>query len=1333
MTEQKPIRKKSRKLRIAALLFVLAVLAATAYLNSKAFEQTMRTKVVQALQQATGGRVELGSFTWRVSGWEFVAQDVTIHGLEAKDQKPFVHVDKIIVQMKLISLLGGQVGLRSVSITRPSLHVIVNPDGSSNIPQPRTKAAGGRPINDVLFDLAIDHQTLTEGTLLWNNHVVPFDLDSTNVETRMSYSVAAQRYEGTVAFHSVLSLSKPVKPLPITTELKYTIHGNLLKLESLRLNTPNSHLSATGTLADFNDPKLESDYTALLDVAELAPMLRLPELRSGKIDMHGSGKLSAADFTIQGQMTARDATYRDDIIHIVNGTLASKYLFNSKEMVFKDIVGQLLRGNIRGEVKVTDWRAASASVVNKKNTEQKGDIHLELHDLATSEIAKAFSNTYLPFDELNAVGTVKGKCDITWRGKINDTAMALAVDLTPPPAPAPEQMPLSAHFAGNLHFHSSVLDVAVLDLTSRNTHIAANGTIGSRTAAMPFNIASSDLREWEPLIKAIANGPLPIDIHGRSSFQGTLANHFTAPTIQGVLEVNNFTSHIGKTSQTAVPPAQNWDRLTAELTFSPESIVVDHATLRRASAQTTFSGHGILHNYKLRDEDEFALQATVHGAPLAEIQSVAGTGYPIQGILEASGNIRGTISNFAGTGKIALTTGNLLGEPFNNLSGDIRLDGPSAEFQNVLLSQNGATIAGNGGYNIDSHQYRFNLRSDNLNLAHIRRIQSAKLSLAGLATLVASGAGTLEHPEFNATLQMRSLIANGDPVGEFAAEASTKDGVMRVTGSSRLDVGTLSLDASVQMGQDFPVQGNLRLQSFEEDPLLALLLGNRLTGHSSVSGNVRFSGPLRQPRRLRMDAVITDLSAEVEKVGLHNEGEIRLSLADQVFSIDQFHARGDGTDLVVTGTVEATGPQRLQMHANGAANLKLFQSFNRELSSYGDTTLEMTVSGAISKPEFQGRVKIANAGVSFRDLPNGLNNINGTLTFNQDRLQIESLTAFTGGGKLDLSGFITYRNELYFDLQGKGRDIRLRYPPGISSVSDADLRFNGTTKGALLSGNILLNRFTISPQFNLASLLEKTKGASVSPMSDPILDTLRLDLHLRSAPDLRVETSMAKLSGEVDLRVHGTVLRPSLTGRVNVPEGDLYFAGTKYKLEHGEILFTNPVRIEPVLNVEASARVREYDITIGFHGTADKLSTTYRSEPPLPSGEIIALLALGRTREDAVLTSSSAQSYSDTASGAILGQALNAAINNRMQRFFSGSRVKFDPGAGGSDNNPNARLTVEQVVNNNIEITYITNLARSTQQVIQVEVHLNKRVSILAVHDENGVLSFEVKFSHRKK
>jgi translocation and assembly module TamB len=288
-------------------------------------------------------------------------------------------------------------------------------------------------------------------------------------------------------------------------------------------------------------------------------------------------------------------------------------------------------------------------------------------------------------------------------------------------------------------------------------------------------------------------------------------------------------------------------------------------------------------------------------------------------------------------------------------------------------------------------------------------------------------------------------------------------------------------------------------------------------------------------------------------------------------------------------------------------------------------------------------------------------------------------------------------------------------------------------RSSQLSGDVTITRFSVNPRFDFAQYLALGKSPIKTSIRNPFLDNLRLDVHVLSTPELRVETSLAKLSGDVNLRLRGTVSNPVVLGRVNIVEGDIFFNSTKYRLERGDISFNNPLVIDPVVDVNMTTRVRGYDITIGFHGPVDHLSVSYRSEPPLPSGDIIALLAFGRTRQDELYTSQSNQGLS-TAVNTFLGQAVNSASNSRVQKLFGVSRVKIDPQVGGPENNPSPRVTIEQQLNNNITVTYVTNISQSSsQQLIQVEYNVTRNISIVAVRDQNGILSFDVHYRQRKR
>jgi translocation and assembly module TamB len=257
---------------------------------------------------------------------------------------------------------------------------------------------------------------------------------------------------------------------------------------------------------------------------------------------------------------------------------------------------------------------------------------------------------------------------------------------------------------------------------------------------------------------------------------------------------------------------------------------------------------------------------------------------------------------------------------------------------------------------------------------------------------------------------------------------------------------------------------------------------------------------------------------------------------------------------------------------------------------------------------------------------------------------------------------------------------------------------------------------------------------SVSNPASP-LNNLRLDVHIVSAPELTVQTSLAKLSGDADLRLRGTGAQPVLLGRVNINEGDINLGGQKYHLERGDITFANPTRIDPILDLEATTRVRDFDITIGLHGTMEKLTTTYRSDPPLSSDDIIALLAFGRTQEEGYIATgrSSTGGLGEGAGNLVLGQAINQAVSNRVSKLFGVSSIRINPSVGGPDNNPNARLTVEQQVSSNVTLTYITNLTQAAQQVIQFEYNINSQLTLQAIRDENGVVSFDLLIRKRRK
>ena len=67
----------------------------------------------------------------------------------------------------------------------------------------------------------------------------------------------------------------------------------------------------------------------------------------------------------------------------------------------------------------------------------------------------------------------------------------------------------------------------------------------------------------------------------------------------------------------------------------------------------------------------------------------------------------------------------------------------------------------------------------------------------------------------------------------------------------------------------------------------------------------------------------------------------------------------------------------------------------------------------------------------------------------------------------------------------------------------------------------------------------------------------------------------------------------------------------------------------------------------------------------------------------------------------------------------------------GVDYLPQARLTVEQQVSKDITLTYITNLNRTEEQIVQIEWDFSRQWSAVAVREANGL--FGIDFQYRKR
>lgn len=1359
-------RRWWKYLLIAAGVGLVAVLAALWYTTTASFQSYVRRRMVSEVERITGGRAEIGSFHIVPFHMQVEVRNITVHGKEAANEVPLAHADSLVAQVKVISFLRTEFGFHSLTLDHPVIHIAVGPDGATNVPAPQVLQGASQhsPI-EKLFALSIDHLSVRNGVLLWADREIPLDLAVDDTNLQMDYSFLRGRYESHLAVGKVDTAFQDFRPFAWSAAVEFSLGTNVAEIKSLHWSSGRSSLKASGYVRDFRNPQLDGSYDSHLDLAEAAAIARRQDLREGVADLKGSGRWSLNEFTTSGALALRDIGWQDDRIALKKAGATSDYSVTDEQVKLSKLQGKLLGGSFAGEAQVDNWLHSipipppapqarkglenlpviSAARPRVKKGEkvklpgvQSGAVHLRLRDVSAGDTAQALDVPVHKLGRFHPVGLASGTVDVVWQGSYKDAEIGFALEVNPPPHPAKGEFPVTAHIQGKYRAGSDSLELAQFNLSTPASRVQASGTL-TDSSTLRLSISTTNLEEWRPLVTALG-GPtdLPFRVDGSATFNGLAGGTLSAPTLAGTLVAEDFEFTLPATART--PEQQvHWDSLAASIQFSPHDLSFRGGTLRRGDTSADFEVSAILQKGQFTENSPYTAHVNLHHVDVASTAALAGFEYPIAGTADVSLQVAGTRSHPQAQGHIHATNALVYGEPIEQFDADLRIAGSETALNNIHLTHQDAEVSGSAAYTPSTRGFRLDLSGKNFDLARVRQIHLDPLPVEGRADFTLQGSGTVDSPEINAAVHIRGLTLDHELSGELDLAASTKGGEMRLSGHSEFPHGALSLEGSVAMRGEYPANITAHTDHLDLDALWRAYLGGQLTGHSAVSGTLTMQGPLRYPRQWTLKGSADDLAIEVEYAKLHNQDPVRFTYADQIAHIETAHLVGEGTDIVGHGSIHFAGAQELDLAADGQIDLRLLGSTVPNLTSSGLATIHMTLGGTFSEPLPQGGIQIKNGAANYAGLPSGLSEMNGSLSFTRDRVHVDQLTARTGGGTLDLKGDATnYNGQLNFNLTAVGKEVRLRYPPGVSSTATAELHWVGNRAASMVSGDILVTKLAVTPGFDFGSYLERSRQSSATTPANSPLYNVKLDVAVRTAPELQMKTAVARLSGDADLRLRGSVARPSVLGRADILEGDATFNGIKFRLERGDVTFANPVAIEPQVNLEATTHVRNYDLDVTVTGTPDRLTVNYRSEPPLPKSDIIALLALGRTSEESEqLQQQSGQGmFNDEATALIINQAINATVSSRMQKLFGVSRIKIDPQGLSTETNPTARgpqVTIEQQFANNITLSYSTNVSQSSQQIIQGEYYVNRNVSVVGTRDQNGVVSFDVRVRRRRK
>lgn len=741
------------------------------------------------------------------------------------------------------------------------------------------------------------------------------------------------------------------------------------------------------------------------------------------------------------------------------------------------------------------------------------------------------------------------------------------------------------------------------------------------------------------------------------------------------------------------------------------------------------------------------------------LTAVRRTDIQARGTLSGSIHFAGTIPNPQGEANLVLTRGAIQNEPIDELQLRAAYMPQSIDVSELRISSGPSRIDLTAHYDhpagdLLAGDARFDLESSRIDLARIRNIQVRRPGLTGTLQLSAKGDGTVVHG--NPRIQLHDLALNlsasgiaarGKNFGDLKLTAnSAPGGKIEFALDSDLAGASIHGRGSGTLTTGYPVDAQISFNNVLYSHF-ASLLGKSDEAHRSAEiaadGELTVNGPVLLQDQLRANLQLTRLNltanepAGKQTVTIANQGPVSIALDHGQVRIQNAHLAGGGTDLQASGSASLTA-RTLDFALGGKADLGVLSRIDRDIYSSGQIDLQATVRGAVSQPLVDGQLTLQNAALNYAGLPAGISKASGEIAFDGNRATLRNLTGEVGGGKLTLSGFVSYSDQLRFALQAKATRVRALVQQGIRVTASTDLQLTGTGAGSVVSGTAVIDQLSYTPQTDIGTLLSRaTPVAQAVSTESPLLGRMKLDIKVTAASSLSVQAQLAEnVSATVDLHVRGTAAQPGIVGRITINEGKLVFFGATYTVNTGIIAFYNPFQINPIIDLRLETQTQGVEVVVRVTGPMDNLKLSFSSNPPLQFQEIVSLLATGKTpTSDPTLLANQAYtppgSVQQMGESAVLGEAVANPVANRLQRVFGVSSLNIAPAFQPGSETPTARITLQQHVTSNLTFIYTSAFDDPNGEIVSVEWTFDPRWSAVATRDQNGI--FSINFLYKRQ
>ena len=1292
-------------------------------LRSDWFEERLRAEVQTRAQQAVGGEIEIGSLEL-----DRATFGVTVHELTARaapGQEPFLRLPEMRVGLRIDSFWRGQASLQSLVLERPELYIESEADGIANLPQHPT---GG----DAPFELGIRVVDIRDATVVWNDEPRNLSITGEDVDVVARREPGADCVSLRFAAASTIATFERQQIDVTAAEANGRLCGDRAEIAALRLGLNGAEARASGEVRDFSDPLADLEITVSGPLAALDPLLPPDAAPRGAFSFDGSleWRILAGQGAYEGTATATGVRLSAFETDGPPGRLSARLSGDQDNVSLQDMDVSMFGGAFVGSADISDLFGTPRASV-------EGDVEgFRMRPLLESVAGQGGPDLRAaPWTSL-----ISAHIEVA-----SEPGGELLTELAVKLERAGER-PLWGDIQGRYRSDGRRIEIDDLALRTDTAELGADGAWSGAGADLSLRWASENDYDLQPalLLLGIDLDALPVELLAGADLAGTLEGRI-APREQrdfvfdgelrtGAIRLLNY----------------EWTSVETGLLFRHDLLRLADATLRDGDGSAELTIEAELEPGVPLERKPLLGSVRARNLPAAKALAAGRLPALLSGRADADAALSGTATDPDLRASATIRGGALGGQPFDALSLEVDSAGNSMRMSKLELVRGEGRLSGEGTYQRDSGALDVSIQGSNWRLGEIGRALEKEWPLEGVANLDVAVQATVlpdERPveslRANGSWSVASLGWGDESFGAVGGKIVTDGDAVTLDWNGEPLGGKLSGQARLRLAAD-ELSGSSTFEGLDAAQVFRLAGASLERVSGTLTGGFTFQGDPGAPAELdiggsveKAELTISELPGAEDGYALYNPFPMRWAIRGGVLELEHMRLQGMGTDFEVDGDIALTEPGEVSVEAEGMLNLAVLKSFNSDLEAEGSAVVNASVTGDLSAPEVNGLFRIENGSIRSSDFPNGLSALNGEIAFAGRDIRVEELSALSGGGRLVFTGTASlegdapeYRFNVDLDR------VRLRYPSNISSLIDGRIVLSGASNRGLLGGEVIVRRAKTNTQISLGALLAALREPTQTPARAPWLDNIQLNLHVASGPDFELETALVRnMEADLDVRLVGTAISPSLLGRMNISQGEVNFNGSRYTINRGEVSFVNPFRIEPVLDFELETRIRNIDIGLILSGPARRLNVSHRSDPPLSIPDLVNLLAVGRSPTlDPVSASQQRlqqQSLFQTGANNIFEQAIERPVSPGLQRFFGVSRLKVDPQAGGAEANPSARISTEQQITNEVTLIYTYDLSSAQQQTFRLEYAPDRRWTFVLTRDQNGLVGSDVLYKTR--